>query len=77
LWHSFRASASSLWARPRREGNGIIGMLGRTPVAARLLESLGRLEYRGYNSAGIATLEDGKLVRLRAKGMLKKPGGPL
>jgi glucosamine--fructose-6-phosphate aminotransferase (isomerizing) len=50
---------------------GIIGMLGRTPVADRLLDCLQRLEYRGYDSAGIATLEDGHLVRLRAEGKLK------
>ena len=50
---------------------GIIGMLGRAPVADRLLESLRRLEYRGYDSAGIATLEDGRLVRLRAEGKLR------
>jgi len=49
---------------------GIIGILGRTAVADRLLESLQRLEYRGYDSAGIATLEDTKLVRLRAEGKL-------
>jgi glutamine---fructose-6-phosphate transaminase (isomerizing) len=50
---------------------GIIGMLGRTPVADRLLDCLQRLEYRGYDSAGIATLEDGHLVRRRAEGKLK------
>ena len=50
---------------------GIVGMIGRTPVADRLLDSLRRLEYRGYDSAGIATLEDGKLARLRAEGKLK------
>jgi glucosamine--fructose-6-phosphate aminotransferase (isomerizing) len=54
---------------------GIVGMIGRTPVATRLLESLGRLEYRGYDSAGIATLENGKLVRLRAEGKLKNLAG--
>jgi glucosamine--fructose-6-phosphate aminotransferase (isomerizing) len=46
-------------------------MIGRTPVADRLLASLTRFEYRGYDSAGIATLDDGKLVRLRAQGKLK------
>jgi glutamine---fructose-6-phosphate transaminase (isomerizing) len=50
---------------------GIIGMIGRTPVADRLLDSLRRLEYRGYDSAGIGTLEGGELVRLRAEGILK------
>ena len=38
---------------------GIIGIVGRDAVAGRLLEGLKRLEYRGYDSAGIATLVDG------------------
>ncbi len=50
---------------------GIVGILGREPVADLLVEALKRLEYRGYDSAGIATLEDGHLVRRRAKGKLK------
>jgi glucosamine--fructose-6-phosphate aminotransferase (isomerizing) len=50
---------------------GIVGILGREPVAAGLLKALERLEYRGYDSAGIATLEDGKLTRRRAEGKLK------
>jgi glucosamine--fructose-6-phosphate aminotransferase (isomerizing) len=50
---------------------GIVGMLGRGPVASGLLEALKRLEYRGYDSAGIATLEKGHLTRCRAEGKLK------
>jgi glucosamine--fructose-6-phosphate aminotransferase (isomerizing) len=50
---------------------GIIGILGRGPVADQLVESLKRLEYRGYDSAGVATLEDGQLTRRRAEGKLK------
>ena len=50
---------------------GIVGILGREPVAAQLVDALKRLEYRGYDSAGVATLEQGKLVRLRAQGKLK------
>ncbi len=50
---------------------GIVAMLGREPVAGCLLEALKRLEYRGYDSAGIATLEDGHLTRRRALGKLK------
>ncbi|UYO37708.1 glutamine--fructose-6-phosphate transaminase (isomerizing) [Rhodopseudomonas palustris] len=50
---------------------GIIGILGRGPVAEQLVDSLKRLEYRGYDSAGVATLEDGQLVRRRAEGKLK------
>jgi glucosamine--fructose-6-phosphate aminotransferase (isomerizing) len=50
---------------------GIIGIVGDTPVADRLLESLRRLEYRGYDSAGIAAVEDGKVVRRRAEGKIK------
>ncbi len=50
---------------------GIIGILGRGPVAEHLVDSLKRLEYRGYDSAGVATLEQGKLERRRAEGKLK------
>jgi glucosamine--fructose-6-phosphate aminotransferase (isomerizing) len=49
---------------------GIIGILGTEPAAPRLLEALRRLEYRGYDSAGVATLEGGSLVRRRAEGKL-------
>ncbi|MGH6852491.1 MAG: glutamine--fructose-6-phosphate transaminase (isomerizing), partial [Methylocella sp.] len=45
--------------------------LGRGPVANTLLDALKRLEYRGYDSAGIATLEAGRLTRRRASGKLK------
>ncbi len=50
---------------------GIVGVLGNGPVAGGIVDALKRLEYRGYDSAGIATLEDGKLVRRRAEGKLK------
>ncbi len=50
---------------------GIVGILGREAVAGPLVESLKRLEYRGYDSAGIATLEDGRLARRRAEGKLR------
>jgi glucosamine--fructose-6-phosphate aminotransferase (isomerizing) len=50
---------------------GIVGILGRGPVAEQLVDSLKRLEYRGYDSAGIATLEGGELERRRAEGKLK------
>jgi glucosamine--fructose-6-phosphate aminotransferase (isomerizing) len=49
---------------------GIIGILGDQPAAPRLVEALKRLEYRGYDSAGVALLEGGKLRRLRAPGKL-------
>ncbi len=49
---------------------GIVGILGTEDVAPRLLEALKRLEYRGYDSAGIATLDDGALDRRRAEGKL-------
>jgi glucosamine--fructose-6-phosphate aminotransferase (isomerizing) len=50
---------------------GIVGILGRAPAAERLVDSLKRLEYRGYDSAGVATLEDDRLDRRRAEGKLK------
>src|SRR6266446_5316177 len=50
---------------------GIIAILGTEPVAIGMVEALKRLEYRGYDSAGVATLEDGLLTRRRAEGKLK------
>jgi glucosamine--fructose-6-phosphate aminotransferase (isomerizing) len=50
---------------------GIIGIIGREPAAPQLIDALKRLEYRGYDSAGVATLEGGKLARRRAEGKLK------
>jgi glutamine---fructose-6-phosphate transaminase (isomerizing) len=50
---------------------GIVGILGREPVAPLMVDALKRLEYRGYDSAGVATLEQGHLVRRRAEGKLK------
>jgi len=50
---------------------GIVGILGRGPVADQLVDSLKRLEYRGYDSAGVATLEGAQLDRRRAEGKLK------
>jgi glucosamine--fructose-6-phosphate aminotransferase (isomerizing) len=49
---------------------GIVGILGNAPVAASLVAALKRLEYRGYDSAGIATLEASGIERLRAPGKL-------
>ncbi|MFG3593220.1 glutamine--fructose-6-phosphate transaminase (isomerizing) [Bradyrhizobium sp. RDI18] len=50
---------------------GIVGILGKAPVAELLVDSLKRLEYRGYDSAGVATLEGDHLERRRAEGKLK------
>ncbi len=50
---------------------GIVGVLAQGPVAGSIVAALKRLEYRGYDSAGIATLEDGRLQRRRAEGKLK------
>ncbi len=50
---------------------GIVGIIGREAVAGGLIDSLKRLEYRGYDSAGVATLEHGRLVSRRAEGKLK------
>lgn len=49
---------------------GIVGILGTHEVAPQLVEALRRLEYRGYDSAGIATVHDGHLDRRRAMGKL-------
>ena len=49
---------------------GIIGIVGRDDVASLLLEGLKRLEYRGYDSAGVATLVDGAIDRRRAEGKI-------
>lgn len=50
---------------------GIVGILGSEPVAADLVDALRRLEYRGYDSAGVATVENGHLDRRRAEGKLR------
>ncbi|MGH6954828.1 MAG: glutamine--fructose-6-phosphate transaminase (isomerizing) [Alphaproteobacteria bacterium] len=49
---------------------GIIGVVGRLAAVPRLIEALKRLEYRGYDSAGVATLVDGRIERRRAEGKL-------
>lgn len=50
---------------------GIIGIAGTGPTSDRLVEGLRRLEYRGYDSAGIAVIHDGQILRRRAEGKLK------
>lgn len=50
---------------------GIVGIVGKEEVSHRLVDGLKRLEYRGYDSAGIATLVDGTITRRRAEGKLK------
>src|SRR4051794_22076491 len=49
---------------------GIVGIVGRSDVAQRLFDGLKRLEYRGYDSAGICTIDHDDLVRRRAEGKL-------
>src|SRR3954469_18318656 len=49
---------------------GIVGIVGKSDVAQRLFDGLKRLEYRGYDSAGIATLDHGEIQRRRAEGKL-------
>ena len=49
---------------------GIIGIIGTTQVADRLVDGLRRMEYRGYDSAGVCTIEGGQLIRRRAEGKL-------
>ncbi|MGO4705306.1 glutamine--fructose-6-phosphate transaminase (isomerizing) [Microvirga sp. 2MCAF38] len=50
---------------------GIVGILGTSPVAPQIVDALKRLEYRGYDSAGVATLENDKIERRRAEGKLR------
>ena len=50
---------------------GIIGIVGTKPVQDRLIDSLKRLEYRGYDSAGVAGVVDGHVERRRAKGKIR------
>src|SRR3546814_56227 len=49
---------------------GIVGIVCKQPVAGRLVDALRRLEYRGYDSAGVATIDEGVLARRRAEGKL-------
>ena len=56
---------------------GIVGILGQKAVATDLVDALRRLEYRGYDSAGIATVENGHLERRRAEGKLRNLEGRL
>ncbi|MPS70830.1 MAG: glutamine--fructose-6-phosphate transaminase (isomerizing) [Novosphingobium sp.] len=49
---------------------GIIGIVGKEEVADRLVDGLRRMEYRGYDSAGVCTVENGQLIRRRAQGKL-------
>jgi glutamine---fructose-6-phosphate transaminase (isomerizing) len=56
---------------------GIVGIVGTRDVAGRLFDGLKRLEYRGYDSAGIATLHDGEIDRRRAEGKLVNLGARL
>jgi glucosamine--fructose-6-phosphate aminotransferase (isomerizing) len=56
---------------------GIIGIVSDQPVSERLLDGLRRLEYRGYDSAGIATVHDGAIDRRRAEGKLVNLGNVL
>ena len=73
-----RSRSTSRAARPRSARGyggrmlmcGIIGIIAKETVAPGLLEGLRRLEYRGYDSAGIATLVDGRIERRRAEGKL-------
>lgn len=49
---------------------GIIGLVSNKEVSSKLLEGLKRLEYRGYDSSGIATIDSGRIQRVRSKGNL-------
>ena len=56
---------------------GIIGIVGKAQAAARLVDGLKRMEYRGYDSAGICTVDHGELIRRRAPGKLLNLVGEL
>src|SRR6185295_20308104 len=56
---------------------GIVGIIGQKAVATDLVDALRRLEYRGYDSAGIATVGNGHLERRRAEGKLRNLEGRL
>jgi glutamine---fructose-6-phosphate transaminase (isomerizing) len=56
---------------------GIVGIVGKSEVAQRLFDGLKRLEYRGYDSAGICTIDEGGLARRRAEGKLDNLGREL
>jgi glucosamine--fructose-6-phosphate aminotransferase (isomerizing) len=49
---------------------GIIGIIGRDAAAPHLIDALKRLEYRGYDSAGVATVVNGAIERRRAEGKI-------
>ncbi|RKQ69102.1 glutamine--fructose-6-phosphate transaminase [Litorimonas taeanensis] len=51
---------------------GILGIVGKTQVTSRLIDGLKRLEYRGYDSSGVALLDTGELKRVRAEGKIAK-----
>src|SRR5262245_4093163 len=69
--HRWDKVAGRLRGESTQDMCGIVGILGREAVATPLVEALKRLEYRGYDSAGVATLEKGHLTRRRAEGKLK------
>ena len=56
---------------------GIIGIVSQSPVSDRLVEGLKRMEYRGYDSAGVCTLNEGAMIRRRAQGKLANLVGEL
>src|SRR3954468_8916293 len=65
------SSGSSIAKERSKAMCGIVGVLGRSAVAMQVVDALKRLEYRGYDSAGVATLENGRLERRRAEGKLR------
>src|SRR6218665_1748091 len=75
-WKSRAGPRPFVTVKKRRKSSmcGIVGIAGTRDVAPVILEALKRLEYRGYDSAGIATLEGGAITRRRAPGKLKNLG---
>jgi glucosamine--fructose-6-phosphate aminotransferase (isomerizing) len=50
---------------------GIVGIIGKGEATPHLVEGLKRLEYRGYDSSGIATIHNGQITRARSEGKIK------
>lgn len=71
MWHNFTGVISSTILQEEQEMCGIVGYVGSKDCTDVLIDSLSKLEYRGYDSAGIAVFEKGEISVAKAKGELK------